>query len=134
MIFNLGLEISCHILDYSSYNMKIYFQIQYTQTVKKKKSLSHDRLLTKSKSHGTGNRSCTWIQNWLADRQRRVGLNVKASDWLRVTSGVPQVSILGTIICINYINELETGNSTNISKFAGNTKLGNEAQQRKIVS
>ena len=45
----------------------------------------------------TGN-LCKWMENWLADRKHRVVLNGTASDWIRVNSGVPQGSVLGSIL------------------------------------
>ena len=83
----------------------------------------HQRLISKLKSHSMGNSLINWIEQWLTDRRQRVVVDGKVSSWKSVLSGVPQGSVLGYILCLVYINDLEEGVTGKILKFADYTKL-----------
>ena len=83
----------------------------------------HKRLISKLKSHGIGNSLINWIEQWLTDRRQRVVVEGEVSSWKSVLSGVPQGSVLGPILFLVYINDLEEGVTCKILKFADDTKL-----------
>ena len=70
-----------------------------------------------------GNSIINWIEQWLTDRRQRVVVNGEVSSWKSVLSGVPQGSVLGPILFLVYINDLEERVAGKILKFADDTKL-----------
>ena len=83
----------------------------------------HQRLLLKLKAHGIGNSITDWIEQWLTDRRQRVVVDGEVSNWKSVLSGVPQGSVLGPILFLIYINDLDDSITSNVLKFADDTKL-----------
>jgi len=91
------------------------------------------RLMSKVRALGIGDEISHWIENWLRERRQRVVINSEASGWAPVTSGVPQGSVLGPLLFIIYINDIDEGIVSRISKFADDTKLGSEVSCPKKV-
>ena len=64
-----------------------------------------------------------WIEKWLIDRRQRVVVDGEVSNWKSVLSGVPQGSVLGPIIFLIYINDLDDDITSKVLKFADDTKV-----------
>ena len=92
----------------------------------------HQRLILKLKSHGMGSSIVNWIEQWLTDRRQRVVVDGEVSSWKSVLSGVPQGSVLGPILFLVYINDLEEGGTGKIFKFADDTKLFRKLRKLEI--
>ena len=63
------------------------------------------------------------LEDLLSSRKQIVVLNGQHSSWNDVIAGVPQVSILGPILFLTYINDLSEGLHSNPKLFADDTSL-----------
>ena len=83
----------------------------------------HDGLIFKLKQNGISGSLLMFFQNYLNNRKQRVVLNGSFSSYSTVESGVPQGSVLGPLLFLIYINDLERNIKSNIKFFADDTML-----------
>jgi len=66
----------------------------------------HGRLLMKIANSGLDSRVVVWIKEFLLGRTQRVRVGGHLSEEVRVTSGVPQGSVLGPLLFVAYVNDI----------------------------
>ena len=83
----------------------------------------HEGLLFKLKQNGIDGKLLALFSNFLSNRKQRVVLNGMTSDWAPILSGVPQGSVLGPLLFLIFVNDLEEGIKSKIKFFADDTSL-----------
>ena len=84
-------------------------------------------LIHKLKRYGFHSRLIEWIKSFLFDRDQVVVLDGVHSDLAKVISGVPQGSVLGPLLFILFINDLDqVVTSSRVSFFADDTRVSKQ--------
>ena len=83
----------------------------------------HDGLLYKLEQNGITGHLLLLLKNYLSNRKQRVVINGSLSDYSKIEAGVPQGSVLGPLLFLVYINDLEKDIKSNIKFFADDTML-----------
>ena len=81
----------------------------------------HDGLISKLKPYGVENKLLNLIKNCWTNRQQRVLFDGRTSKWTNILAGVPQVSPLGPLLFLIYINDLLDGLKSICKIFADDT-------------
>ena len=86
--------------------------------------VNHKILLQKVWAYGIRGKVYSWIESFLTDRTQVVGVNGVHSFIAKVLSGVPQGTVLGPILFLIYINDLESCIFHSLlSSFADDTRI-----------
>ena len=83
----------------------------------------HDGLIFKLKQNGVSGTLLELFGDYLSNRKQRVVLNGSLAEYNDIKSGVPQGSVLGPLLFLIYINDLEENIKSQIRFFADDTKL-----------
>jgi len=87
-------------------------------------TLNQKILLYKLEYYGIRGVPLKWFESYLSNRQQYVCINGVSSKTLHVTCGVPQGSILGSLLFILYFNDILTSSSIlTFILFADDTNL-----------
>ena len=98
----------------------------YRDFMKAFDNVPHRCLIAKLHSHG---KLLDWIRSFLERRQQRVVINGQYSTWRNVTGGIPQGSVLGTLLFVIYINDLPDTVLSQVLLFADDTKMYRQIQK-----
>ena len=109
----------------SAFDDNVQVHSIYTDFHKAFDSVSHELLLLKMEScFGISGNELKWFRSYLSNRFQRVVITGVESDWVKVTSGVPQGSILGPSLFIMYVNDLPSClSSSKCLLFADDVKI-----------
>ena len=83
----------------------------------------HERLLRKLETYGVKGEVLNLLCNYLHERYQRVVLDGQTTSWELIKSVVPQGSVLGPLIFLSYINDLQDNIQSTCKMFAGDTSL-----------
>ena len=86
--------------------------------------VDHEILLHKLYTYGIRGKLLMWLKDYLADRSQTVVINGKPSTPVQVISGVPQGTVLGPILFLVYLNDINLCIKDSVSSsFADDTRL-----------
>ena len=93
-------------------------------------TVPHQRLLLKLDNIGIRGNLLNWITGFLEGRRQRVLVDGQKSDWVKVTSGVPQGSILGPLLFLVYVNDIGDDLESHTRLFADDCTLFREVSSK----
>ena len=83
----------------------------------------HHRLNIKLQYYGITGDTLLWIESLLSGRQQAVIVNGSQFSWRPVTSGVPQVSVIGPALFLLYINDINVNIPSKMRLFADDSVI-----------
>ena len=86
-------------------------------------TVAHNKLISKLQNYEIQGKTNKWIYKWLKFRNQTVVLDGGMSDPVPVTSGVPQGTVLGPLMFLLYINDINQNINSKIRLFAGDCVL-----------
>ena len=89
-------------------------------------TVPHNRLLHKFNYYGIGGKTHKWVKNFLINRSQCVQVSGERSEWVKVSSGAPQGTVLGTLLFLVYINDITCQINSKIKLFADDAVMFSE--------
>ena len=87
-------------------------------------TVNHKILITKLKNYGIRNKNLKWFISYLSNRKQFISCDEQHTDMANITCGVPQGSILGSLLFLIYVNDLyKASKILNPIMFADDTNL-----------
>jgi len=86
-------------------------------------TVAHNKLLMKLANYGIQSNIHKWISTWLTSRTQRVQVEDCTSSIKKVLSGVLQGTVLGPLMSLLYINDIDTNITSSICLYADDCVL-----------
>ena len=86
-------------------------------------TVNHDILLGKMKAMGCSSSAVKWFRSYLSDRKQLIDQSGTRSELDSITCGVPQGSILGTLLFLMYVNDMEIAVQCKLLLYADDSAL-----------
>ncbi len=86
-------------------------------------SVNHRFLLVKMMPFGLGDAIVQWIEAYLSGRVSRVQVDGELSATIPMRSGVPQGSVIGTLLFRRFVNDLPDAHGALTLLFADDVKV-----------
>ena len=83
----------------------------------------HQRLISKLQFYGIQGSTLMWIKSWLTSRSQSVIIDSVCSKSVDVTSGVPQGTVLGPLMFLLFINDMQDDLECTLRLFADDALL-----------
>ena len=107
----------------SAFDMRLEVRGIFLDISKAFDKVWHDGLIFKVRQNGICGEIINILEGFLSGRKQRVVLNGQCSSWADIHAGVPQGSILGSLLFFIYMNDLSNDIKSKCKLFADDTSL-----------
>ena len=86
-------------------------------------TINHEILLKKLEAIGFSDKCIRWLWSYLYERIFFIEIEKQLSDFGKASFGVPQVSVLRTLLFLNYVNDMPQAVKSNLFLYADDSRV-----------